>query len=196
MLRRLAIIGTWATAGFGCLFFSAVFCRSLRECVYAFWDPDPIPAFVSAVFGLVASGGLAVPCGLVLKKKVGSVLKKTPGDHSDTEYRGDNPERDVFRFSPELFEYRNDVMRRLHENGFDWLTHYSAVDIMQDVYGIEVCGIRDEDDASDILRILADMFPSWATHKPYYKDYGRDPGFMVTIQRDPEPPDEQWQTAS
>ncbi len=102
---------------------------------------------------------------------------------------------DAFRFSPELFEVRNAVVAELRERGFEWLTHYSAVDMMHDVYGIEVCGIHEEEDASSILEILRHMFPSWNTCRTYYKDYGRDPGFWVTIQRDPEPPDQHWETS-
>ena len=67
----------------------------------------------------------------------------------------------AFRFAPELFQYRNDVMAELHERGFDWLSHYSAIDPMHDVYGIEVCGIPDEDDAVSILEILIEMYPDW-----------------------------------
>ncbi len=65
---------------------------------------------------------------------------------------------------------------------------------MQDVYGMEVCGIHDEDNARNILEVLKQMFPSWTIWKSYYKDFGRDPGFMVTIQRDSELHDEQWET--
>ena len=46
---------------------------------------------------------------------------------------------DAFRFAPELFEVRNDVMQRLTDEGFDWLSHYSSVDPIHDCYGIEVC---------------------------------------------------------
>lgn len=68
---------------------------------------------------------------------------------------------DTYRFAPELFEYRNDVIAALAEAGFEWLTHYSSVDPLHDVYGIEVCGIREQEDAARILRLLAGMFPSW-----------------------------------
>jgi hypothetical protein len=68
---------------------------------------------------------------------------------------------DSFRFAPELFEVRNDVMARLSEEGFDWLSHYSAVDPIHDEYGIEVCGIRERDDAVAILQLLIEMFPRW-----------------------------------
>jgi len=64
---------------------------------------------------------------------------------------------------------------------------------MHDVYGIEVCGIREEADTSNIHQILKKMFPTWNIHRTYCKDFGADQGFMVTIQRDPEPPDQQWE---
>ena len=68
---------------------------------------------------------------------------------------------DAFRFAPELFEVRNDVMHRLTDEGFDWLSHYSSVDPIHDCYGIEVCGIIQRDDAVAIQRLLMDMFPTW-----------------------------------
>jgi len=68
---------------------------------------------------------------------------------------------DAFRFSPELFEFRNDVMAALSDAGFDWLSHYSAVDPLHDVYGIEVCGIHDREDAVAILQLLIKMYPDW-----------------------------------
>lgn len=102
---------------------------------------------------------------------------------------------DAFRFAPELFEYRNDVAEALSEAGFDWLSHYSSIDPLHDVYGIEVCGIHEEDDAVSILNLLMGMFPKWKPGCLCYKDYGREPGWKAKIQRDPEPPRERWMTA-
>jgi hypothetical protein len=102
---------------------------------------------------------------------------------------------DGFRFAPELFEYRSDTIAALQEAGFDWMSHYSAVDPLHDVYGIEICGIHEEDDAVTILRLMSRLYPSWGVHWMYYKDYGRDLGWKVIVQRDREPPDEQWETA-
>ena len=73
----------------------------------------------------------------------------------------DEDERDVFRFAPELFEVRTDVIGELSERGFDWLSHYSAVDPIHDTYGIEVCGIHDRDDAVAIQELLIELFPDW-----------------------------------
>jgi hypothetical protein len=102
---------------------------------------------------------------------------------------------DSFRFIPELFEYRNDVMNKLGDRGFDWLTHYSSVDPMHDLCGIEVCGIHQERDARAILGILHRMFPDWRWDGLYYKDYGREPGWIARIHRDPSPARERWETA-
>lgn len=68
---------------------------------------------------------------------------------------------DPFRFCPELFEIRTSVMERLSEGGYDWLSHFSSVDPMHDVFGIEVCGIHQFEDAVGILELLKGMFPSW-----------------------------------
>ena len=73
----------------------------------------------------------------------------------------DEDERDVFRFAPELFEIRTDVIAELSERGFDWLSHYSAVDPIHDTYGIEVCGIHDRDDAVAIQELLIELFLDW-----------------------------------
>lgn len=69
--------------------------------------------------------------------------------------------KDAFRFAPELFETRNKVMQELTDAGFDWLSHYSAVDPLHDVYGIEVCGIHEQQDAVEILKLLMKMLPKW-----------------------------------
>lgn len=68
---------------------------------------------------------------------------------------------DAFRFAPELFEFRNQVQAALSDAGFDWLSHYSAIDPLHDVYGVEVCGIREQEDAVAILQLLTRMFPTW-----------------------------------
>lgn len=81
-------------------------------------------------------------------------------DLDANEYQ-DEGEEDVFRFAPELFEVRTDVMAELSDRGFDWLSHYSAVDPIHDTYGIEVCGIHDQEDAVAIQNLLIELFPRW-----------------------------------
>ena len=68
---------------------------------------------------------------------------------------------DAFRFAPELFAVRTNVMERLTEDGFNWLSHYSSVDPIHDDYGVEVCGIVEREDAVAIQQLLIAMFPTW-----------------------------------
>ncbi len=96
-------------------------------------------------------------------------------------------------FSSELYGHRDNVIAELHDEGFDCASNYASVDLLYDTYGIEVCGIRDEDDAIDILRILRRMFPSWTDGRVYCKDVGCDQGFVATVQRDPEPRADHWE---
>jgi hypothetical protein len=102
---------------------------------------------------------------------------------------------DAFRFSPELFELRSDVQAALDEAGFDWFTHYSSVDPVHDLYGIEVCGIVEPDDAQSILTLLRAMFPSWGHAGICFKDYGREPGYKARVYRDQPREPEQWESA-
>jgi hypothetical protein len=102
---------------------------------------------------------------------------------------------DAFRFCPDLFEVRADVMAALNEAGFEWLSHFSSVDPLHDVYGIEVCGIGDEDDAQAIYELLHEMYPTWRQGCLCYKDYGREPGFKASAYRDRPREREQWESA-
>jgi hypothetical protein len=169
----------------------------LREAAWGLWGPDPLRVVSQSALAAAFSAGLAVLSGLVIQKATRDYSAFVEAASSDAEFAQAEGAvaRDAFRFSPELLEHRSSVIATLREHGFDWLTHYSAVDPMQDVYGIEVCGIQDEDDALGILNVLKQMFPSWTIWMTYYKDFGRDQGFMVTIQRDPEPQDEGWEAA-
>ena len=102
---------------------------------------------------------------------------------------------DAFRFAPELFETRTEVMVRLDDEGFQWLSHYSSIDPIHDEYGIEVCGIHDRDDAACILKILARMFPEWTHREMYYKDYGMELGWKAKVTRNGRRKSESWETA-
>ena len=102
---------------------------------------------------------------------------------------------DTFRFCPELFEVRTGAVAALEAAGFHWLSHFSSIDILHDVYGIEVCGITDPGDANSIRELLDRIFPDWPYRFLYYKECGRDVGYMVRIHRDPPREREVWETA-
>lgn len=91
---------------------------------------------------------------------------------------------DAFRFAPELFEHRGEVMEALERAGFHWMSHYSSVDCLHDLYGIEVCGIHQKPDAVAIRGLLAELFPDWISCRLCQKDRGREPGWIARIHRD------------
>jgi len=120
---------------------------------------------------------VAIPTLLLCSKWAVDICRaraRQPERTAETEYYGTvgdsatacpsdaaaNPS-DSFRFSPELFEFRSDAIAKLQDHGYMWLSHYSAVDCLHDVYGLEVCGIREQNDALAIQKILMRMFPAW-----------------------------------
>ena len=99
-----------------------------------------------------------------------------------------------FAFHPELFELRERVLEALSDCGYEWMSHYGSVDLMHDVFGLEVCGIHDEEDVEPITRLLRKLFPDWPYTHSYYKEaFTREPGWKVKISRDPEGLGEQWE---
>ena len=99
-----------------------------------------------------------------------------------------------FQFHPELFEDRTRVMEELSAAGYEWLSHYSSVDVIHDRHGLEVCGIHAEDDARAIHTLLRRLYPSWMTGKLGFKDSGADPGFKAKAFRDQRQRNDGWQT--
>jgi hypothetical protein len=98
-----------------------------------------------------------------------------------------------FAFHPELFEHRTRALDALAECGFLWLSHFGSVDMRHDVFGLEVCAIRDEADARAIERLLLRLFPTWRHRRRYYEDVNAgEIGWKVVIQRDPEGCDDAW----
>jgi hypothetical protein len=91
----------------------------------------------------------------------------------------------MFSFHPELFDDRTKAMEALAAAGFDWFVHYSAIDLIHDQYGLEVCGIPDEKDAETIQKIMRRTFPHWRYTRIYYHDYTRDRGWKVEIYKQP-----------
>ena len=91
-----------------------------------------------------------------------------------------------FRFEPGLFNHRAEAIAALAEAGYEWLTEYSAVDLLHDQFGLEVCGIAKKEDALSIRRILRRTFPGWRFAQLDYNDENRDRGWRAAIHRDPE----------
>ena len=93
---------------------------------------------------------------------------------------------DPFRFVPELFEMRNQVLAALENADFCCWRDFGAVSPCHDIHGIEVTGISCEPDADEIMELLCTMFPTWP-FKRTYGDCGVDPAvgtWCVQIHRD------------
>ena len=86
-----------------------------------------------------------------------------------------------FAFSPELFEHRTRVLEALADQGYSWLEHFASVDLLHDLYGLEVCGIPKEPDSATILKLLQRLFPDWPHSDVHYHDRARDRGWKVLI---------------
>jgi hypothetical protein len=99
-----------------------------------------------------------------------------------------------FQFHPELFDHRNAALEALDEHGLVWLSDFSSVDLLHDVFGLEVCGIAERSDAMRIKRILTRLFADWPHSHIGLKDYGdRDLGWKVIVHRDMEDEEgEEW----
>src|SRR5579872_6389933 len=90
--------------------------------------------------------------------------------------RGDDEGED-FEFYPELFEHRNRASELLEAAGYTWFSDYSSIDLLHEEYGLEICGVQNEQDVKLIAEALKQGFPHWHHHKICLHDYGRDPGW-------------------
>jgi len=92
----------------------------------------------------------------------------------------------AFEFHGNLFEFRAEALEALEEKGYVWLSHFSSIDPLHDLYGLEVCGIRDKLIAVSIQKVLLSKFAQWKYHRIRYKDYGREVGWKVIISKSSE----------
>ncbi|SRR6266478_8604019 len=99
-----------------------------------------------------------------------------------------------FEFHAELFDFRNSVLEALSSNGFAWLSEFGSIDLLHDVYGLEVTAIRQEEDAAAIEALLRTMFPDWRYRRTYYEDHNLgELGWKVVISRHREDFNDNWQ---
>jgi hypothetical protein len=102
-----------------------------------------------------------------------------------------------FEFHAELFEVRSAVLEALAEHGYAWLSDFGSIDLLHDLYGLEVTAIREEADAQAIEALLRRMFPEWRYGRTWYEDQNtREIGWKVTLARDPEDCTDRWPNES
>lgn len=94
--------------------------------------------------------------------------------------REENVEED-FEFYPELFEHRSRASELLETAGYTWFSDYTSIDLLHEEYGLEICGVQNECDVKPIVDALQQGFPHWHHQKVSLHDYGRDPGWAVSI---------------
>lgn len=96
-------------------------------------------------------------------------------------------ETEDFEFYPELFEHRGRASELLEAAGYTWFSDYSSIDLLHEEYGLEICGVQNEQDVKPIAEALQRGFPHWHHHKICLHDCGRDPGWAVSICMFPSP---------
>jgi hypothetical protein len=93
----------------------------------------------------------------------------------------ESTEPDYCGFHPELLECHRKAAELLEAAGLCYFADYSSIDILDDEYGLEVCGIRDESNMKVIARVLGLAFPHWHFGHSYHEDSGGEPGWSFAI---------------
>ena len=93
----------------------------------------------------------------------------------------------AFKYYPQLFEFRALALDALSGAGYEWLTDFTSIDLRHEVFGFEVSGIQQEEDALKVCAVLRRTLIVW----PYSYLVCRecedlDRGWQVVIHRDPE----------
>lgn len=92
----------------------------------------------------------------------------------------------VFHFHPELFECRNEALEVLGEAGMQWMADFTSIDVLHDLFGVEVSGIGTEAEARQVLALLQAHFRGWRYGYVLLKDWSsRDAGWKAVVHRDP-----------
>jgi hypothetical protein len=102
------------------------------------------------------------------------------GKHVRVLMRSPSDEKGL-QFHPELFECKGKASEILDSAGFVWLSDYSSIDLLQEEFGLEVCGIHKESNVEPIAQAMQAGFPHWHYNRVCYKDYGRELGWKFAL---------------
>lgn len=97
----------------------------------------------------------------------------------------DKSDTSGFQFHPELFECKSRASEVLDSVGVTWFSDYSAIDMLHEEFGLEVCGIREESTVGEIIRAMRAEFPQWHYCKVFHKAYGREVGWKFSLHMFP-----------
>ena len=93
----------------------------------------------------------------------------------------------LFEFHGDLFEFRGTVLDALAARGFVWMSDFGSVDLSHDTYGLEVTGIQEEEQVTQIHQLQQKLFPNWRFRRQYYEDRNiGEVGLKVIISRERE----------
>jgi hypothetical protein len=98
--------------------------------------------------------------------------------------RPENDEKGL-QFHPQLFECKGTASELLDAAGFAWFSDYSAIDLLHEEFGLEVCGIQEDSNVEPIARAMRDGFPHWHYSHVCFKDGERDPGWKFALHMFP-----------
>jgi hypothetical protein len=90
-----------------------------------------------------------------------------------------------FQFHPELFESKGRATEILESAGFAGFSDYSAIDLLHEEFGLEVCGIHEESSVEPIAQAMRAGFPHWHYSHVSRKNCGREPGWKFALHMFP-----------
>ena len=144
--------------------------------------PEPSRRWVHFFFGWYADWrrGLSAKEASRIVPRLREHLREQTKKPVEVFDRGE-PGENSFQFYPELFEDRGHAMEILEEVDVVPFSDYGSVDLLQKEYGLEVCGIHKEESVETVRRVLTGGFPHWHFGRICFKDYGREPGWKVSV---------------
>jgi hypothetical protein len=86
-----------------------------------------------------------------------------------------------FEYYPELFEHRSHALELIASSGCEWMRDYASIDLLQEDYGLEVCGIRHEQQIHTIIETLQCGFPHWHHLQVSTREHGLEEGWSVSV---------------
>lgn len=156
------------------------------EVVFVAW-----PSSKQLHFFIISSGWLTVPVDFSItecRRITGRVISyfEQQGSSIRVIDRNQDAESAKFEFHPELFELRSQALECLTTAGITWFTEFSSVDLLHEEFGLEVCGIKEEETAKKIRETMAKTFPHWHfQHFCLRCEKSRDPGWKFSIHMFP-----------
>jgi len=90
-----------------------------------------------------------------------------------------------FKFHSELFAEKAKVEEALAALDFSsFAKDFDCVDCIHDLYGVEICGIKERKTVISILQAVRRLYPKWHGSCQHYDGDEDDRGWRVRVHRD------------